>query len=133
METVEFAFPGPLRDALVASILRGDKTSTSALAVHYDGEELPRVGERLSVVDSAERGVAVIEVTEVRLLPLSEVDVEHAIAEGEDYSTVAGWRAEHEKFWHSPEVREELGDPEFTVTDDSIVVAWRFRLVESTT
>jgi uncharacterized protein YhfF len=133
METVEFAFPGPLRDALVASILRGDKTSTSALAVHYDGEELPRVGERLSVVDSAERGVAVIEVTEVRLLPLSEVDVEHAIAEGEDYSTVAGWRAEHEKFWHSPEVREELGDPEFTVTDNSIVVAWRFRLVESTT
>jgi len=131
MEIVEFAFPGPLRDALVASILRGDKTSTSALAVHYEGEELPKVGERLSVLDSAERGVAVIEVTDVKLVPVSEVDVEHAIAEGEDYKTVAGWRAEHEKFWNSPEVREELGDPDFAVTDDSIVVAWQFRLVES--
>jgi len=67
----------------------------------------------------------------VKLVPVSEVDVEHAIAEGEDYKTVAGWRAEHEKFWNSPEVREELGDPDFAVTDDSIVVAWQFRLVES--
>jgi uncharacterized protein YhfF len=131
VKAVEFAFPGPLRDELVASILRGDKTSTSALAVHYEGEELPKVGERLRVIDSGERDVAVIEVTGVRLLPLSEVDVEHAIAEGEDYSTVAGWRAEHEKFWNSPAVREELNDPDFAVTDDSIVLAWRFRLVES--
>ena len=37
MEVAELAFPGPLRDALVAAILRGDKTSTSALAVQYAG------------------------------------------------------------------------------------------------
>ena len=29
----EFAFPGPLRDALVAAILDGTKTSTTSLAV----------------------------------------------------------------------------------------------------
>jgi uncharacterized protein YhfF len=132
VKAVEFAFPGPLRDALVAAVLRGDKTSTSALAVHYEGEELPEVGERMRVVDSAECDVAVIEITDVKLLPLSEVDLEHALAEGEEYTTVAGWRAEHEKFWNSPEVLAELDDPDFAVNDDSIVLAWRFKLVEST-
>jgi uncharacterized protein YhfF len=130
MEVAEFAFPGPLRDALVAAILRGDKTSTSALAVQYAGEELPKVGDRELVIDSDERAVAVIEITDVMSLPMSEVDLTHAIAEGEGYSTVAGWRAEHEKFWRSAEVLEEIGDPDFAVTDDTIVVAWRFQLVE---
>lgn len=132
MKPVEFAFPGPLRDALVGAVPRGEKTSTSALAVHYEGEELPQVGERMRVPDSAGRDVAVIEVTDVKLLPLSEVDVEHALAEGEEYTTVEGWRAEHEKFWNSPEVLAELNDPDFAVTDESIVLAWRFKLVENT-
>jgi hypothetical protein len=38
-------------------------------------------------------------------------------------------RAGHETFWHSPEVRAELGDPGFTVNDDTRVVLERFRLV----
>lgn len=39
------------------------------------------------------------------------------------------WRAGHEAFWHSPEVRAELGDAWFTVDDDTLVVAERLRLV----
>ena len=40
----EFAFPGPLRDQLVAAILSGAKTTTSGLLTGYerDGEPLPR-------------------------------------------------------------------------------------------
>ncbi|MEV8146327.1 hypothetical protein [Specibacter sp. NPDC078709] len=58
----EFAFPGPLRDQLVAAILDGSKTSTTTALIEFEveQEELPRVGEREVVVDSAGRGVAVI-------------------------------------------------------------------------
>lgn len=127
----EFAFPGPLRDSLVAAILSGAKTSTSALMIGYehDGEPLPQVGQVSAVIDSDDRPVAAIEVTEVRVIRLGDVDLQHALDEGEGYESVAQWRAGHEEFWHGPEVREELGDPGFTVTDDTLVVAERFRLI----
>lgn len=127
----EFAFPGPLRDRLVAAILSGDKTSTSSLMVDYEreGERLPGVGRRSVVVDSQERPVAIIELTDVRVVRLADVDLQHAIDEGEGFESVAQWRAGHEEFWHSPEVRAELGDPTFTVDDHTLVVATRFRLV----
>lgn len=41
---------------------------------------------------------------------------------------MAQWRAGHETFWRSPEVRAELGDPDFTVDDDTLVVTERLRL-----
>ncbi|MEV7197095.1 ASCH domain-containing protein [Streptomyces sp. NPDC093510] len=127
----EFAFPGPLRDQLVAAILDGSKTSTTGLLIGYerDGEPLPVVGERAAVVDSDDRPVAVIEVTDVRVAPLGEVDLAHAVDEGEGFTTVAQWRAGHEEFWHSPELRAELGDDGFTVDDATPLVLERFRLV----
>jgi uncharacterized protein YhfF len=132
MKLAEFAFPGPLRDKLVAAILRGEKTSTSGLLIEYEyyGEELPKAGERELLVDSDERGVAVIETTAVRRLRLSEVDLEHAMDEGEDFETVAQWRAEHEKFWHSEKMRAVLRAPDFAVDDETIVIAQRFHVVE---
>jgi uncharacterized protein YhfF len=130
---VEFAFPGPLRDQLVAAILSGAKTSTSALVLGYerDNEPLPQVGQHSAVVDSAGRRVAVIETTEVRVVRLADVDLQHALDEGEGFTSVAEWRAEHEKFWHTAEVREELGDPAFTVGNDTQVLAQRFQLVHT--
>ena len=126
-----FAFPGPLRDQLVGAILAGSKTSTSCLLADYErgDEPLPRVGERSAVMDSGDRPVAVIETTEVRVIRLGDVDLQHAIDEGEGYESVAAWRAGHEDFWHSAEARAELGDPGFTVDDDTLMVAERFRLV----
>jgi uncharacterized protein YhfF len=128
----EFGFPGPLRDQLVAAILSGAKTSTSALVLGYEreNEPLPEAGERLAVVDSQGRRVAAIELTEVRVVRLADVDLRHAVDEGEGDESVAQWRAGHESFWHSPQVREELGDPTFTVDDDTLVLAQRFRLVD---
>ena len=126
----EFGFPGPLRDRLVAAILSGAKTSTTSLAAQYGAAEpLPAVGDRSAVVDSAGRPVAAIEVTEVRVIRLADVDLRHAIDEGEGYESVAAWRAGHEEFWHSAEARTELGDPNFTVGDDTLMVAERFRVV----
>ncbi|MCR6487278.1 ASCH domain-containing protein [Amycolatopsis sp. OK19-0408] len=132
MKHAEFAFPGPLRDKLVAAILDGSKTTTSGLLAEYEleGEALPVVGVRELVLDSAGAGVAVIETTEVRVVPLSEVDLQHALDEGEGFTSVAEWRTEHEKFWHSAEMRAALKDPEFTVDDTTMVVATRFVIVE---
>ncbi|MFD9127340.1 ASCH domain-containing protein [Kitasatospora sp. NPDC059571] len=134
MPKAEFAFPGPLRDALVAAILDGTKSSTTSLFDAYAllGEEVPAVGLRQAVVDSADEEVAVIETTEVRIVPVAEVDEAHARDEGEGYTSVAEWRAGHEEFWHSAEVREEMGDPAFTVGDATLLVLQRFRLVERT-
>lgn len=126
------AFPGPLRDQLVAAVLEGRKVSTTGLLVEYqvEKEEPPPVGERSALIDSDGREVAVLEITEVRVLRLGDVDLPHVLDEGEGDTSVAGWRAGHERFWHSDEMRDALGDPEFTVDDDTMVVAERFRVVE---
>lgn len=132
LPSVEFAFPGPRRDRLVAAILSGEKTSTSALALGYEreNEPLPVIGQLSAVVDSAGRRVAVIELTDVRVVRLADVDLQHVLEEGEGDESVAQWRAGHEEFWHSAEVRAELGDHAFTVDDDTLVLAQRFRLVD---
>jgi uncharacterized protein YhfF len=81
------------------------------------------------VVDSAGNPLAVIETTAVRVIRLGDVDLAHALGEGEGYTSVAEWRAGHKHFWHSAEMREALGDPKFTVDDDTLVMAQAFRLV----
>ena len=90
------------------------------------GEPLPVVGARAAVVDSAGRRVAVIELTEVRVRRLGDVDSAHARDEGEE----GDWRAGHEDYWHGTDYRGWLGDPAFTVDDDTPVVLQRFRLAE---
>jgi uncharacterized protein YhfF len=73
----------------------------------------------------------VLEVTAVRLVRLGDVDLEHARDEGEGYPSVAGWRAGHERYWHGADYRGWLGDPDFTVDDDTPAVLERFRLIET--
>jgi hypothetical protein len=99
----EFAFPGELRDRLVAAILAGDKTTTAGLLAGYeiDGETRPRPGQRQVVIDSAGTPVAMIETDECRVVRVADV----------------------------PECVAELGDPGFTVTDDTLAVLERFHLV----
>jgi len=48
LPVAQFAFPGPLRDRLVAAILNGEKTATTSLRLEYNqpGEDLPDVGSR---------------------------------------------------------------------------------------
>jgi uncharacterized protein YhfF len=126
-----FGFPGPLRDELVAAVLRGEKTATASLRCEYapDGPEpLPEVGARSVVVDSEGRRVAVIETTEVQVVRAGDVDEQFAIDEGEGFRSVAEWRAAHERFWSSEDYREEVGA--VAVDDDTQVVCERFRLVE---
>ena len=125
----EFADPGPVRDQVVAAILAGAKTTTTSLLLGYEraGEPVPEPRQRFAVVDSAGRPAAVIEMTEVRVVRVADIDLRHVLDDGDE--SIAAWRSAHEEEWHSPEMREVLGDPGFTVGDDTAVLAQRFRLV----
>ncbi|WEV68021.1 ASCH domain-containing protein [Bifidobacterium sp. ESL0769] len=132
LERDEYGFPGPMRDSLVESILEGRKTRTTSLLAEYqhDHEPLPQVGKLAVVVDSEDKPVCVTRLMEVEVCKISDITDEHARGEGEDYDDVAGWRKAHEQFWESDEFREEMGDPNFKINDDTEVVCERFSVVK---
>lgn len=111
-----------LRRKLVDAVLRGDKIATAGLAEEFaphTAEALPRVGDRWLMLGYDDEPVAVVETTAWRVLPAGEVDLQFARDEGEGFESVADWRAAHERFWS-----------EKTITDDTLIVAEYFRVVE---
>jgi uncharacterized protein YhfF len=128
---LEFADPGPARDEVVAAILAGRKTTTTGLVPEYEraGQAFPAPGQQFAVIGSDSRPAAVIEMTEVRKVPIAGIDLRHVLDDGDE--SVAQWRAAHEEYWHSTQTREVLGDPDFAVVDDTVVLAQRFRLVRA--
>ncbi len=128
----EFGFPGPLRDKLVAAILRGEKTASAGLLEEFRREGLPiaKAGTRELVVDSGGRVVAVIENVEVEIKRMCDVDLAFAIDEGEGFETLEQWRDAHVRFFSSPETVALLGDPPVPIDDDTVVVCSRFRVIE---
>lgn len=92
---------------------------------------MPTTDLRQGVVDSSGEIVGIIETVSVDVVRLGDVSLSHVRDEGEGHTTVTGWRRAHEEFWHSEEMRRILGDPEFTIDDDTKVVLERFRLVSS--
>ncbi len=105
-----------LRRQLVAAVLRGEKTATAGLA--EDGE-LAEPGDRFALLDFDDEPVAIVETTEVRIVRAGDIDLAFAVDEGEGFETVADWRAAHERFWSDREI-----------TDDTLIVAERFRVIE---
>jgi uncharacterized protein YhfF len=120
---MELGYPRTeLRRTLVAAVLRGEKTATAGMAEDHEphtDEPLPRAGDRWSLLDFDDLPVAVVETTEVRLVPAGEIDLTFAVDEGEGFETVSDWRAAHERFW------SDRG-----IGDDTVIVAERFRVVE---
>lgn len=133
----ELGSPGPLRDALVAAVLRGDKTATTCLRVLYDlaGQDPPPPGSHSTLVDSDGQPVAILEYTRVWTVPLGAVDLRTAQDEGEGFATVTEWRVAHERFWRRflPEIRAGLGNPAWDLSDAEPVVVEYFRLVHAPT
>ncbi|HEX7473796.1 MAG TPA: ASCH domain-containing protein [Candidatus Limnocylindrales bacterium] len=129
-----FADPGELRDELTAAALDGRKTTTASLLVEYaiDGDALPVPGQRDVLLDSDERPVAIVETIDCRIVRLADVDDRHAIDEGEGYADAAEFRVAHERYWNGyiDRIRAGLGDPTFELTDDTMIVLERLRIVE---
>ena len=132
LPVAEFGFPGPLRDRLVAAICSGEKITTSGLLEEHrrEGTAPGAVGQRELVVDSAGRGVAVIELVAVDVRRMGDVQLDFAIDEGEGFTSVAEWRQAHVAFFTSPEMTAALGDPPVAIDDDTLLVCTRFRVVE---
>lgn len=134
MRTISFGYVGDggLGDRLIAAVLRGKKTATSSLAVEYlTGDPLPRVGERLALVDHDAVQHAIVETTKVKIIPLHLIDDDVAYAEGEGFADAADWRRDHVAFWHDVAhlVRDDAGDPDWELRETEPVVVQWFRVV----
>ena len=109
-----------LRRTLVDAVLAGAKTATAGLLEEYEaeGEAVPSAGDRFLLEGFDNEPVAVVEVTEARVVPAGEIDEQFARDEGEGFETVEDWRVAHESFFKRP------------LEPDTMIVAVRFRLVE---
>lgn len=89
-----------LADELLALVIEGRKTATcqSVWAYEAENEPIPRPGDLSIVLDGSGAPACVIETTEVRIMPMNEVDAQFAYDEGEDDRTWESWYREHERF-----------------------------------
>jgi uncharacterized protein YhfF len=118
---MELGYPRTkLRRQLVAAVLAGEKTATAGLLEEYEAEgaPVPSPGDRYSLDDYDDEPVGVVEVTEARVVPAGEIDVQFARDEGEGFESVEDWRLAHERFFERP------------IGSETQIVALRFRVVE---
>jgi uncharacterized protein YhfF len=94
-DTVELA------DELVDLVIGGPKRATAGAVADYvaAGETLPAVGDLSIVTDGAMRPRAVLEITDVRVGPLSSVDDQFAFDEGEGDRSRQWWLDAHTWFF----------------------------------
>ena len=106
-----------LRRQLVDAVLCGEKTATAGLLGDRK-EPTRRPGERVALLGFDDEPVGVVEITEVRVVPAGEIELQFARDEGEGFKSVEEWRAAHERFFEEP------------IHEDTRIVAVRFKLVE---
>jgi uncharacterized protein YhfF len=97
-------------------VLRGAKTATAGLP--EPDEDFGRPGDRCLLLGFDDEPVGIVELTEVRVVPAGEIDLQFARDEGEGFESVDDWREAHERFFERP------------LPDDMQIVAVRFRLVQ---
>jgi uncharacterized protein YhfF len=99
-------------------VLDGRKTATAGLHGVFEDDPESVPGDRYLVEDELGVGRAIVEVTEVRVLPAREVDLQFARDEGEGFESVQEWHEAHERFFKR------------TIEPDTLIEAVRFRVVE---
>lgn len=112
-------------DALLALVLSGVKTATAGALWDYenDGDPLPEPGTLSILLDGSGHPRALIQATDVRVVPFDEVDEEHAHLEGEGDGSLAHWRTAHEEFFSRVATDERGFQP------DMPVVLERFQVI----
>ena len=124
LRSLELGSPAGMREKLNALVLTGTKVATFGLADEYrdEGEPVEHVGERLALVDDDLTQIGVIEVIEVREVRVGDVTWAMVEAEGEGDTSIAEWRAQHDRYWSS--------ERQPRLTDDTELVWLRFRVVD---
>ena len=109
-----------LRRQLVEAVLRGEKTATAGLLADYqaEGEEPEPEGSRSTLLGYEDEPVAVVELTESRVVQAAAINERFARDEGEGYESVDDWRIAHERFFGQ------------RIEPETEIVAIRFRVVE---
>ena len=97
-------------------MLSGAKTSTAGLA--ESEEPSAKAGDRFVMEDETGEPRAIVEITEIRVVPASEIDLDFARDEGEGFESVEDWREAHERFF------------EQAIEAGTLIEAIRFRIVE---
>jgi uncharacterized protein YhfF len=118
---------------MIELIQAGRKTVTVSLAREWDLEGgLPRIGQRLPVIDIHGRRRATVEVVRVTVVPFSGLgpDVVDAVAAGVD--SLGEWLAAQREMYDScrDEVAVLLEEPGWRLTDEEPMVVTWFRLVD---
>ncbi len=82
-------------------VIDGRKRATVGSVAEYEheGQPLPQVGDREIVLDGAMRPRAVLELTDIRIGPLSSVDEQFAWDEGEGDRSLRYWLDAHTTFF----------------------------------
>ncbi|MGO1182972.1 MAG: ASCH domain-containing protein [Micrococcaceae bacterium] len=113
-------------DGLLELVLAGVKTATSSPLWDYEhtGEPVPAVGEFSIILDGSGAPRALLETTEIAVVPFAEVSEEHAYAEGEHDRTLASWRAIHERFWREHSENPRGYAPEMPVVCERFQVRY---------
>ena len=90
-----------LADELLSLVLEGPKRATAGAVAEYELDQIPvpQVGDLEIILDGAMRPRAVIEITAVRIGPLSSVDDQFAYDEGEGDRSRDYWLKAHTEFF----------------------------------
>ncbi len=112
-------------DELLELVLAGTKTATASALWDFEaeGERLPEPGTLSILLDGRGHPRALIETTDVELVPFDEVDEEHAFVEGEGDRSLAHWREVHRRFFTEHAAHDRGFQP------DMPVLLERFRVV----
>jgi uncharacterized protein YhfF len=102
----------------VDAVLAGDKTATAGLHGVFEDDPTTDRGDRFVLEDAQGMPRAIVEVTEVRVIPAAEIDLQFAHDEGEGFESVQDWHEAHERFF------------ERTIEPETLIDAIRFRIVE---
>lgn len=116
-----------MADELAELVKTGTKTATASNYIMYglENEELPTEGLYNILLNGSGDPVAIIQTTEVTVVPFDEVSEEHAYLEGEGDRSLEYWRKEHESFF-----KKELTETGKEFHEKLPVVLERFKVVD---
>lgn len=102
-----FGSSNEMADELAELVLEGKKTATASNFKLYELEDeaLPFKGLFNVILNGSGHAVAIIETTDVEIVPFDEVTSDHAYQEGEGDRSLDYWRKVHEKYF-----KEELAE-----------------------
>lgn len=88
-------------------VMKGIKIATGSIlwSLEHDGKPIPKVGDYNIVTDGYDHPLCIVLTTQVRILPLNEVDAQFAFDGGEGDRTLAGWRDIYWRYLQSECIR----------------------------